>query len=212
MDDCHGRLRWPQRGVYFFFEEKEMRSSSGHGHRIVRVGTHALAASSRASLWNRLSQHRGIMRTGGGNHRGSIFRLLIGTAIVARDGQKAPSSWGMGSDPAKVATEMQVSRIALLEQEHPLEGAVTACIGRMSIVWLEINDAAGPDSNRGFIERNSIALLSNFRRVDKLDPSSRAWLGRHCSRERVRLSGLWNNNHVDEAYDPQFLTVLENLI
>jgi hypothetical protein len=58
------------------------------------------------------------------------------------------------------------------------------------------------------IERNAIALLSNYGKA-VIDPPSPDWLGRHCDRERVRISGLWNNNHVDEAYDPGFLDLME---
>ena len=58
LADCHGRMDWPNRGVYFFFEPGEIRSDSGTGLRVVRVGTHALIEGSRTTLWNRLSQHR----------------------------------------------------------------------------------------------------------------------------------------------------------
>ncbi|HTV26286.1 MAG TPA: hypothetical protein VMF32_00715 [Xanthobacteraceae bacterium] len=78
LSDCSGRMNWPQRGVYFFFEPGELRSDTGNGPRVVRVGTHALTDTSRTTLWKRLSQHRGTGNAGGGNHRGSIFRLLIG--------------------------------------------------------------------------------------------------------------------------------------
>jgi hypothetical protein len=63
---------------------------------------------------------------------------------------------------------------------------------------------------RGKIERNTIALLSNFNK-SPLDPPSPDWLGRHCNRDRdcVRASGLWNQNHVHESYDPEFLDDLE---
>jgi hypothetical protein len=47
---------------------------------------------------------------------------------------------------------------------------------------------------------------------EPLDPPSSGWLGYHCDRERVRSSGLWNSNHVDEIYDPAFLETLERLI
>jgi hypothetical protein len=33
---------WPQRGIYFFFEPGEVRVGSGHGPRLVRIGTHCL--------------------------------------------------------------------------------------------------------------------------------------------------------------------------
>ena len=80
----------------------------------------------------------------------------------------------------------------------------------MPFLWLEIDDEPGPDSLRGYIERNAIALLSNYGK-EPLDPPSGEWLGRLCDRERVRNSGLWNQNHVEERYDPAFLDTLERL-
>jgi hypothetical protein len=55
LRDSGGRQGWSERGVYFFFELGEMRSDSGSGPRIVRVGTHAITDSSNTSLWGRLS-------------------------------------------------------------------------------------------------------------------------------------------------------------
>ncbi len=56
LADCDGRMDWPERGVYFFFEEGERRAGPSQGRRVARVGTHALKHGSRTSLWNRLSQ------------------------------------------------------------------------------------------------------------------------------------------------------------
>ena len=81
----------------------------------------------------------------------------------------------------------------------------------MPFVWLTVDDTPGPESLRVTVERNSIALLSNYNR-DSLDPASPDWLGGYSDRERVRISGLWNNNHVDETHDPDFLVALEGLI
>jgi hypothetical protein len=78
LGDCSGHMNWPGRGLYFFRESGEHRSDTGKGPRIVCVGTHALKAGSGTKLWTRLSQHRGIQSTGGGNHRSSIFRLIVG--------------------------------------------------------------------------------------------------------------------------------------
>ena len=55
LGDATGRMTWPRRGVYFFFEPGETRSGSGSGLRVVRIGTHALRAGSQSSLWGRLS-------------------------------------------------------------------------------------------------------------------------------------------------------------
>jgi hypothetical protein len=208
---CDGRMGWPVRGVYFFFEPGEARLVTGIGPRAVRVGTHALQAGSSTSLWRRLSQHRGIAATGGGNHRGSIFRLLVGNAIKSRDAHVDPLSWDIGNDPGAVARLLRLSREQVLIVERTLETAVSEYIRQLPFLWLAIDDAAGPQSERGFIERNAIALLSNYGKP-AIDPPSMGWLGNHCSRERVRRSGLWNNNHVDEGYDPRFLTVMERYV
>lgn len=200
LKDCGGRLAWPRRGIYFFQERGELRAGPGEELRIVRVGTHALKAGSRTTLWNRLSQHKGTNRSGGGNHRGSIFRLIVGTAIMQRDDLKFPT-WGSGSSAPREVCDSEV----------PLEQQVSRTIGEMPFLWLAIEDDPGAASLRGYIERNSIALLSNFGR-HPIDPPSPGWLGHHSNRDRVRSSGLWNQNHVDEAYDPAFLDILSRLV
>lgn len=197
---CSGRLGWPRRGVYFFMEEGEVRSHSGTGPRIVRVGTHALTGGSGTKLWSRLKQHRGQQKTGGGNHRGSIFRLIVGTAIMARNGHDFPT-WGRRS---KAPADVRAA-------ENALECEVSKVICAMPFLWLAVNDEPGAKSLRGYIERNAIALLSNFEK-EALDPPSVGWLGHHCNRALVRKSGLWNQNHVDEAYGSAFLDALEKLV
>lgn len=104
---CSRWMDWPARGVYFFFEPGEMR---GDRQRVVRIGTHALTPSSRTTLWKRLGQHRGTVSSAGGNHRGSIFRLLIGDALMRRDGSFSPRSWGASrpSDPYERSAEKQL--------------------------------------------------------------------------------------------------------
>ena len=200
LADCTGRGSWPKRGVYFFREPGQSRTDTGEGSRVVRVGTHALKTESGTKLWTRLSQHKGQLSTGGGNHRGSIFRLIVGAALISRDGYEFPT-WGDGN----------TSRSEVRDGELTLEREVSQVIGKMPFLWLSIEDEAGPESRRGFIERNSIALLSNYNKP-RLDPPSAVWLGHHCNRERVRNSGLWNSIHVDEDYDPAFLDELDRLV
>jgi len=81
----------------------------------------------------------------------------------------------------------------------------------MSFLWLGIDDQPGPDSLRAVIERNAIALLSNHERA-AVDPPSPGWLGHSSDRPLVRRSGLWNQRHVEEAYDPTFLDVFQKII
>ena len=205
---CNGRMNWPKRGVYFFFETGEIRSTSGEGPRVVRVGTHALKTGSKTTIWKRLSQHQGVQRDGGGNHRGSVFRLHVGTALINRDhwDDHIASTWGKGANAPK----------EVRQSEKPLEQAVSRHIGNMPFLWLKVTDEPGPESDRGLIERNSIALLSNFcgnsnPRIP-IDPASDKWLGKFAKSSDIKQSGLWNVNHVRECYDPNFLDLLESYI
>lgn len=81
----------------------------------------------------------------------------------------------------------------------------------MPFLWLDIDDEPGPDSLRGVIERNAIALLSNHERP-AVDPQSPGWLGHFSDRPLVRGSGLWNQRHVEERHDPMFLGVFKKMI
>ena len=200
----------PVRGVYFFFEPGENRTHSGTGQRVIRVGTHALTASSRSTLKQRLRNHRGL-ESGGGNHRGSIFRLLVGMALLGRGGLGACPSWGIKGDADRAALALKCSPGEIKTKEERIEQAVTKYLGTMSFVWLAVSDDAGPNSLRGVIERNSIALLSNLN-AEPIDPPSNGWLGRFSDRPLVRESGLWNQRHVEDEYDAKFLDRLEQLM
>lgn len=197
---CDGRMGWPRRGVYFFFEPGEYRHGAT-GMRVVRVGTHALRPSG-TSLWQRLAQHRGTTGgalAGGGNHRGSIFRLHVGEALLAAGGfpPEIARTWGRGS-----TAPPEVRRT-----EHPLECAVSAHIRAMPLLWLAVDDPPTPASDRGVIEVGSLGLLSNLSRLP-IDPPSPGWLGRHSTRPAIRESGLWNVNHVQASPDGAFLPVM----
>ena len=104
-----------------------------------------------------------------------------------------------------------MDRVSVRSGEADLERGVSAYIGRMPFLWLNVDDGPGPDSQRDLIERNAIALLSHARTPAADAPSSR-WLGAFSDCERVRISGLWNNNHVEENYDASFLDTIESLV
>ena len=202
LQDCRAGTGWPSHGVYFFFEDGETRRGTGAGLRVVRVGTHALKDGAKSTLWKRLRAHRGT-RAGGGNHRGSVFRKHLGVALATRDNLPLPESWGVagsGGEPS-----------ARVEAEADLEARVSEYVGRMPFLWLHVNDLPGPDSSRGSIERNAIALLSGYSHPASDGPTTE-WLGRYADNERIGLSGLWNDRHVDEDYDPSFLDEMESRI
>lgn len=191
----------PARGIYFFLEPGEFRRVYPNVSRIVRVGTHAVSVGSKSTLRKRLKQHLGT-NAGAGNHRGSIFRLHVGNALLTSDHAALPT-WGIGSTPPAVVRENTEIHAA----EAALERRVSTQIGAMPVLWIEVPDDPGPQSDRAYIERNAIALLSNRR--NSLDGASEGWLGRFSPRREIRESALWNLNYVSDTYDVAFLDKLE---
>lgn len=170
LRNCTGHMNWPERGVYLFFSPAETRGDDQP--RLTRIGTHAVSTGSGTSLWNRLRAHRGTDSgtfAGGGNHRGSVFRKRVGEAICERDGlQTVYPKWGEGSSAER---EIRL-------KETGLERRVTDFIGGLPVLWLDVDDEPGPESDRAYIERNAIALVSNYR-SDPLDMRAGDWLGSH---------------------------------
>ena len=197
-----GRINWPKGGVYFFFEAGEWRCCSGEGARVVRVGKSA-------NLWTRLSQHRGNVSSGGGNHRMSVFRKLIGDALANGD-CKLPGSWNKKLVVAE--REMGDNRSEIKNMELKLEKLVSSYIRKMPFIWLCVPDEPSSSGMRAYIERNAIALLSNAKKVDVIDKASKSWLGNNSEWPLVQASGLWNRDYVEKNYDPQFLCDMNELL
>jgi hypothetical protein len=199
LRDCTGSSGCPPQGVYFFCEDGEDRADGSR--RVVRVGTRALTETSKATLWGRLRQHRGQLtgrNPGGGNHRASVFRRHVGAALIRRDGlaDDLLSSWLDRHRPPRERAS----------QEAGIEREVSHYIGAMPFLWLSVPGRA----DRGYLESNSIALLSCLTGGPDLPGAS--WLGRYAERAEIRESGLWNVDHVYGRYEPVFLQRLAQLV
>ena len=193
LSKCNKDSGWPSHGVYFFMEVGEERKDSGKGLRVVRVGTHSVKqGGSQTTLWDRLKTHKGT-EAGGGNSGSSIFRRLVGSALT--------------------------KKCDLSEEElESLEYRISCKIRSMPFLWLKVNGGGKGPKDRKFIEKNSIALLSNYNRETKLDVPSNDWLGRYCLDTKRRqnckviCSGLWNQQNVGNKYQPSFLDKLEEIV
>ncbi|SKA84684.1 hypothetical protein SAMN02745704_01802 [Paucidesulfovibrio gracilis DSM 16080] len=201
LSACHGRMNWPNQGVYFFFEDGEERTGSGNGPRVVRVGTHAVSKGSKTTLWKRLYQHKGTEKTGGGNHRVSIFRLNVGAALQQAGKIESISSWGKSSSASR----------EIVNTEFEAEKYVSNYIGKMPFLFIRIEDESSKESDRAFLEKNLIGLLSEFEKAP-IDPPSKTWLGNKSPKPEIGSSGLWNSNYIEFDYDPNFLNLLEHYI
>lgn len=184
LKHCNGRMNWPDRGIYFFFSPGERRTTSDE-RRLTRIGTHAVSQGSSTTLWDRLKQHygtgsRSANHPHGGNHRGSVYRLHVGEALIERhDLRDEYPDWGTASIPD------ERSRGSVRDEEYPLERRVSTIIRDQPFLWLEVDDEPSPDSDRAYIEQNSIALLSNFEK-SAVGPRVDNWLGRDSASEEIR--------------------------
>lgn len=204
LGNCDGRMNWPDRGVYIFFHPNETRESSDQ-LRVTRIGTHAVSEGSSTSLWDRLRTHRGAQRgtyEGGGNHRGSVFRKRVGEALIERENlEDQYPKWGVDSSAGR---ELRLD-------ELEMERQVSEHLRDLPLLWVGVDDEPGPGSDRAYIERNAIALVSNYNK-ESIGPRHEEWLGHHSPVTDIEQSGLWNINHVAEEYHPEFLETLERYI
>jgi hypothetical protein len=209
LKDCDGRMGWPKRGIYFFFEEGETRWDT-ELPRVVRIGTHAIKTRKEnkeggTKLWTRLKQHKGNGMIGEiqkGNHRGSIFRKHVGLALIDNDctnndiSEFSKEHWGKG----------QSANREIKKAEEPLEIKVSQKICDMPFLVLDVPTC----EERKSIERESIRLLTYPKPID---PPSMNWLGGKTRSPKIKESGLWNVEHVSSGeYDPAFLDKMSRLI
>jgi hypothetical protein len=185
----------PESGVYLFFDQSERRLKDLSQLRIIRVGTHGVAAGSKASLRNRMRTHFGTT-SGEGNHRSSVFRLHVGRSMINAKYSADIASWGSTTADKNV-----------LVSERSLEQAVSAYLGNLSALLISVPGQSDKNNDRAYVEQNLIALLSNA--LKPLDPPSHSWLGLHSAKPVIRKSGIWNVNHVEQPVDRRFLEILD---
>jgi hypothetical protein len=204
LQSCTGHMNWPDRGVYFFFATNETQEDTDY-LRLTRIGTHEASFGTDASLWRRLRTHRGPKKgpyQGGGNHRDSIFRKHVGEAMIQQDDLHTDHPhWGKS---ARIPDEKRYA-----EQDH--EKRVSNYIRNLPFLWVKVDDQPGPKSDRKYIKQNAIALVSNYQKKS-IDQRNEDWLGNDSSCRKIRNSGLWNINHIDDQYEPAFLDRLDKAI
>lgn len=196
--ECSGKMPWPQRGVYFIVDFCEKSLFANKYPRIVRVGTHAVSKGSKSTLWRRLKAHKGT-GDGGGNHRGSIFRLHVGNAIKNKDNLIC-DTWGVGQNTSR----------EIREKEHFLEKLVSEYIGQLGVIVLDVDDLPSASSARAYIEKNSIALLSSLNSSFNFPTTN--WLGNFSPRSEIVDSCLWNINYINASYDSGFMQIFEHYV
>lgn len=130
------------------------------------------------------------------------FRKRVGEAVIARDNvQEQYPEWGAGSSAGR---ELRL-------EELEMERQVSDYNRDLPFLWVGVDDKPSPESDRAYIERNTIALVSKFDKKS-IDPRAEEWLGHYSPVKDIRESGLWNINHVSEDYKPEFLETFSGYI
>lgn len=188
----------PSQGVYFFFDPEEITQFSDQIPRLVRIGTHAVSAGSKATLRERLRAHLGTAN-GYGNHRASVFRLHVGEALIRRDDLRDRfPHWGKGQNVEK----------SVADAERELERQVSAYISRLQLCCIDVADIASKHSARSKIERLSIALFTE--RLVPVEAPSSDWLGLHSAHEEIVRTGIWNVRDVGTRSDFSIVDLISN--
>jgi hypothetical protein len=183
------RQSLPENGIYVFFEREESVEIDGVVRdRIVRVGTHR--GDSR--LRRRLRQHYGGIERLGTNKRASVFRRHVGAALMRRKDPQDPrlSDWLRSKSRGAHEVEVWVSKVLR-------ESFTFRCV--------RVDSAAA----RLSLESGLIALLAQH----PIGEPTPEWLGHHAAAGAIRLSGLWNTQHVSgEPLTDQQLERLSKLV
>ncbi len=201
LPDCNAQMNWPRKSIYFFFEEGQVRDKKRE-KRVVSIG-YTKGKEERDTLWACLRKHRGTVAgkyAGGGNHRDSNLRLHLGSSLINRDGIDC-LSWGKRF---KANAEIRAA-------EYSLEKMVSQKVNSMPFIWLGLDSRTGTRDFARFMEKNVIALLSNYGKAPVDGPSS-TWLGNYCVNPFVQRSGLWNVEYVSERYTPAFMEEFRKLV
>lgn len=166
----------PANGVYLLFEKNEL----GHnGDRIVRIGTH----TGNNNLIKRLNEH--FLKE---NKNRSIFRKNIGRALLNKVNDDYLHTWNIDMTTKKMKDKY--NSVIDKDFEENLEGQISSYIREnFTFSIIEVKDK----EERLSLEKRLIKLVSS---CNDCAPSDN-WLGNYSPIDKIKLSGLWQTQHVE---------------
>lgn len=182
----------PKNGIYIIFEKGERFDGLD---RIVRVGTH----TGDNQLISRLKQH--FYQE---NKNRSIFRKNIGRCILAKENPSYLPIWELDITP-KIDREKKLSQIDKI-YEKQLETRISQYIrNNFSFCVFEVAEK----SERLFWESRLVSILAQS---TALTPSI-DWLGNYSTKDKIRESGLWQVNELNNQplNDTEFSRLIQIL-
>lgn len=174
----------PKNGIYIIFENGEKYKTLD---RIVRVGTH----TGNNQLRSRLNQH--FINE---NKNRSIFRKNIGRCFLNKENNPYLSLWEL--DITSRAEKEKNLKLLDLDFEKQMEKRISNYVQtNLSFCVFQIDTK----DDRLFWESKIVSTLAKAIDIK----SSENWLGNQSTKDKIRVSGLWQ---VNELYNDS-LTELE---
>jgi hypothetical protein len=174
----------PKNGIYIIFENGEKYKTLD---RIVRVGTH----TGNNQLRSRLNQH--FINE---NKNRSIFRKNIGRCFLNKENNPYLSLWEL--DITSKAEKEKNLKLLDLDFEKKMEKRISNYVQtNLSFCVFKIDTK----DERLFWESKIVSTLAKATDIK----SSENWLGNQSTKDKIRVSGLWQ---VNELYNDS-LTELE---
>ena len=162
-------------GVYILFEKNEF----GHnGDRIVRIGSH----TGNDNLVKRLEEH--FLKE---NKDRSIFRKNIGRALLNKNSDSYLDIWDIDLTSKKAREEYRpfIKR----DYQELIEKQVSDYIrDNFTFSVIEVLDR----EERLSLEKRLIKIVSS---CNECYPSNH-WLGKFSTIDKIRMSGLWQSQHI----------------
>lgn len=165
----------PLNGIYVLFEEGELAHG---GDRIVRIGTH----TGNNRLRSRLKEH--FIKE---NKDRSIFRKNIGRALLNMRKDSYIGGWELDLTTRK--NKDKYFKLVDQAYQSKIENEVTKIIQKkFSFAVLEESDK----KNRLLLKSRIVSEVSKCAEC-KASPN---WIGKHSTKDKIRESGLWQENEL----------------
>jgi hypothetical protein len=198
--DCLPSVRFPfnlkglpSNGIYFFYEQGEIWGHGDSKPRVVRVGTHK-----DGNFRSRIAEHfllneakMNFDASKSPPHDRSIFRKNIGRVLLNKDNDSYLKIWGI--DFTTKANRINFCGLRDIAKERQIEEKITEILRKRFSFRFILIDSQAHRIGSGGLESAVIGTLAH---CIKCQPSS-DWLGRQSPVQRIRESGLWLVQHLD---------------
>lgn len=199
----------PLTGIYFFYEEGEIRGHGGNKLRIVRIGTHK-----GSNFRDRIAEHLLINESKMNFNKNkpkpadrSIFRKNIGRALLNKNNDPYLKVWEINFLSHDNRNEF--GNLRDVEKEKSIEKQITETLrDKFYFRFIIVENEDERIGSKGLESK----LIGTVSRCTKCKPSAN-WLGNYSPKRKIRMSGLWLTQHLNASeITNEDMVVIEKLV